>query len=280
MHNIPPTHSSSATGGNRGNTRSNTSHPLKNFNLESHDASNSTEKKLPSPSDLVKEGKKRTKSEKTAQKLLEEMRKMQKNAKANKQRKINRSKEKRLGEEDNSNPHNTSLNDDEKLQLLSFQLEDKIQGLINSFTAQGQEVEKINISQLIELTQVISDNMIHLEASDRTEWNVQIQYPPIFSGATLTLIEHRQAPKEYNLVFANLTAQAQALLEMKKDSLHKELATREIAINQIITHREEGSLSDYLRRDGQQQNQGQQEEQQNPQQDLENHNAFETAKMI
>jgi len=64
-----------------------------------------------------------------------------------------------------------------------------------------------------EIARQITDQIIVETKGDLTNTTVTLKHPPLFEGATIKLTEHGSAKGEFNVNFANLNAQAKALID-------------------------------------------------------------------
>jgi hypothetical protein len=86
----------------------------------------------------------------------------------------------------------------------------------------------------------IAEHLAVLRAHDRQETTVTIKHPPLFDGATLTLVEHHHAKGEFNVRFHNLNPDAKALIEnwQNQDLLRQGMEARGFALHQLTASTE------------------------------------------
>lgn len=111
---------------------------------------------------------------------------------------------------------------------------------LESIHSRTELADKATFDSTVNISELISQIVEHIrvmEKSNETHLIVTLKNPPLFAGATLTLVGSEHAKAEFTLSFANLTPQAKTFLDqkIKEDSLPEKLRDKGIIIHMIHT---------------------------------------------
>ena len=138
---------------------------------------------------------------------------------------------------------------------------------ISSGVSQNSEAADTPIPNLQQIIDQIVDKVYTLKTQGTTETVMTLRFPPILSGATLTVSAFDSARGEFNITFSDLSPAAKELLDMQQaqNSLQRALQDKGYTVHIVITTTEtENRIS--FDESQPQQNERDQEDQQGQQQ--------------
>jgi hypothetical protein len=105
-------------------------------------------------------------------------------------------------------------------------------------TEKAQETQETSRSATIrELAAQIVDRIQVMRRDNETHTTITLRHPPVLEGATITLTTTDNAKREFNISFANLSADAKLMLDrkLKEDPLTDSLERKGIVVHMLTT---------------------------------------------
>jgi hypothetical protein len=109
-------------------------------------------------------------------------------------------------------------------------------------TADAQRTSRL---ALMEVIRQAADALATFITKQETSTVVTIRQPPIFEGATLTVTEYSSAPRQFNITFANLSPEAQRMVESmaNQQQLKQALVERGYTVQNVFIEATPGAIS-------------------------------------
>jgi hypothetical protein len=81
-----------------------------------------------------------------------------------------------------------------------------------------EDAKKARVA-MVELVKQVSETIATLASKAVTTISIELKYPPLFAGATLSVTEFATAKNEFNITFSNLSPDARLLIEAQSNQV-------------------------------------------------------------